>query len=241
MESQISLLKMMTMDEADLNIWTLRFTITKDYINLQDLSTNIKLDTPIQTYLENLNKTLFPKIICYRETSKGNKMHYHIRIGTSIWKQRKSLFDSIHKAFPFAKGNKIFSTKIVRLNGVTKSHLEKSLTYIAKEHNHIFSRGYSAEVLYKIQTIGSQWEDESKLPIYKKIILRHSLCEKSTGNNVVHSVLAFYKNEGRDYPTYFALTKILSNIKLELDAGYRLKYLMRGSRFYDNMEYELMN
>lgn len=241
MESKINLLKMMTMDEINLNIWTLRFTITKDYINLQDVSKNIQLDTPIITYLEKLNKKLFPKIICYRETSKGNKMHYHIRIGTLIWKQRKSLFDSIHRTFPFAKGNKIFSTKMVRVNGVTKSHLEKSLTYIAKEQTRIFTRGYSAEVLGKIEDIGSQWEDESKLPIYKKVILRHSLSEKSTGSHVVHSVLAFYQNEGRDYPTYFALTKILSNIKLELDAGYRQKYLMRGARFYDNMEYDLGN
>ena len=241
MESKISLIKMMTMDEGNLNIWTIRFTITKDYINLQDMSKNVKLDTPIQTYLEKLNKKQFPKIICYRETSKGNKMHYHIRIGTLIWKQRKSLFDSIHKTFPFAKGNKIFSTKMVRVNGVTKSHLEKSLTYIAKEQNHIFSRGYSAEVLAKIENTGSQWEDESKLPIYKKIILRHSLCDRNTGSQVCQSVLEYYKNEGRDYPTYFMLTKILSNIKLELDAGYRQKYLMRGAHFYDNMEYDLQN
>ena len=239
MESKLSLVKWLTMDEAPLNIWTLRFTITDDYIKKTNFESNYKIDQPIIDYLGTLNKTNFPKILCYREHSKGGKDHYHMRIGSLIWKTRKSLFDSIHKNFPFAKGNKVFSTKAVRVLGVTKSSLEKSITYISKDGNLVFQRGYSSENLEKFQAIGAQWTDESKLPIFKRVIMRNAITNKTTGDAVVSHVLDFYKDEGKDYPTYFNLTKILSNIKLAVDTEYRRKYLEGGARFYDDLMHNL--
>ena len=243
MQSEINLVKYMLADEQHLNIWTIRFTVTEDYNKMinNDPGTEGPPDpnSPIIKYFSNKCPKLFPKILFYLEVSKQGKKHYHIRIGTSIWKTRKSIFDSIHKFFPFAKGNKIFSTKAVRVNGVLKSSPEKSITYISKDKNLIFSRGYSGEAIAKFEVVGSMWIDIKKLPIFKQIIHQKSITQQTPGHVVVRAVLDYYKDEGRDAPTYFNLQKTLTNIKLNVDPDYREAYLMRGANFYDNLEHSL--
>lgn len=247
MESEINMIKYLIQDEQHLNVWTIRFTITEDYKKICPSPEPLVLnggpwnrDVPIKAYLSNLNESLFPKILCYLETSKAGKLHYHIRIGTSIWKTRKSIFDSLHKKFPFAKGNKIFSTKAVRVNGENKSSAEKSITYISKEKTLIFSRGYDGEAIAKFETVGSMWCDIKKMPIYKQIIHQKSITQQTQGHVVVRAVLDYYKSEGRDSPTFFNLQKTLTNIKLTVDPDYREAYLMRGASFYDNLEHSLI-
>ncbi len=244
MESKLNIVKFMLMDESDLNIWTLRFTKTGDYIKL---TKNPNSNSPIIEYLLNLKESQFPKIVCYLETSKTGKEHYHMRIGSTIWQTRKSLFDSIHKKFPYLKdnakkkGNAVFSTKAVRVKGKLTSSLEKSITYISKDKNLIYSRGYSQEALEKFQEIGSAWIDIKKLPIFEQIIHQHSIDASTPGKHVCRAILDYYKSEGRDPPTYFNLTKCLSNIKLKVDSHYRELYLMRGAQFYDNLKDNLYN
>ena len=241
MESELNLVKYMTLDEAELNIWTLRITVTKDYTDYMADRSIKDVDAPIIEYLESLGKTIFPKILCYREESKSGKIHYHIRIGSTRWKTRKSLFDSIHKSFPFMKGQKCFSTKAVRVNGKKTSNLEKSITYISKERHRTFTRGYSTGDLDKFETIGSTWADMKKMPIFKQIIQRYDIRQSTGGTTVCMNVLNWYESEGRDAPTYFTLTKLLSNIKLEVDPEYRNLYLMRGAQYYDDMMHNLGN
>jgi len=238
MEESLNRVKYMTMDEAELNIWTIRITVTDDYKRYADISHN-DIDGPIVKYLGEKNSELFPKILCYRETSKNSKVHYHIRIGTTTWKTRPSLFQSIHKSFPFMKGQKCFSTKAVRVNGKKTSSLEKSITYISKDKLRVFVRGYSDESLAEFEKIGSQWLDSKKMTIFEQIIYRYRITDKTSGKAVCRHVLDFYKDEGKGYPTYYNLTKTLANIKLSVDQDYRTKYLMRGAHYYDNMAYEL--
>lgn len=239
MEASLNSVKFLTMDESNLNIWTLRITVTKAYTEYLEKESLENPDQPIIQYLGKKNEQMFPKILCYREESKSHKIHYHIRIGSTHWKTRKSLFDSIHKSFPFMKGQKCFTTKAVRVNGKKTSNLEKSITYISKERLRIFTRGYSAENLEKFETIGSEWLDVKKLPIFKQIIHRFSITATTNGSTVCSNVLAYYQDEGKDYPTYFNLTKILSNIKLDVDPEYRKQYLMRGAQLYDDMMHNL--
>lgn len=239
MEASLNLVKFLTLDESDLNIWTLRITVTKAYMEYIAERSFTGLNAPIIEYLESLAKTIFPKILCYREESKNQKVHYHIRIGSTRWKTRKSLFDSIHKSFPFMKGQKCFATKAVRVNGKKTSSLEKSITYISKERHRTFSRGYSLENLDKFETIGSEWLDMKKMPIFKQIIHRYEIKKSTKGSTVCANVLSYYKDEGKDSPSYFTLTKLLSNIKLEVDPEYRNLYLMRGAQYYDDMMHNL--
>lgn len=239
MEALLNTVKFLTMDESDLNIWTLRITVTKAYTEYLEKESIEDPDQPIIHYLGKKNEQMFPKILCYREKSKSNKIHYHLRIGSTVWKTRKSLFDSIHKTFPFMKGQKCFTTKAVRVNGKKTSNLEKSITYISKERLRIFTRGYSSEDLDTFENIGAQWLDISKLPIFKQIIHRFGITAHTNGSVVCSNVLAYYKDEGKDFPTYFTLTKLLSNIKLDVDPEYRKKYLMRGAQFYDDMMHNL--
>lgn len=239
MEASLNLVKFLTMDESDLNIWTLRITVTKAYTEYCESQSFSDCDKPIIEFLQQKDKNIFPKILCYREESKKHKIHYHLRIGSTRWKTRKSLFDSIHKSFPFMKGQKCFTTKAVIVNGKKTSNLEKSITYISKERLRIFTRGYSPENLDKFETIGSEWLDVKKLPIFKQIVHRFGITSSTNGATVCANVLDYYKDEGRDLPSYFNLTKILSNIKLEVDSEYKKLYLMRGAQLYDDMMHNL--
>ena len=133
------------------------------------------------------------------------------------------------------KGQKCFSTKAVRVNGKKTSSLEKSITYISKERLRIYTRGYTQKNLELFELIGSEWLDVTKLPVYKQIIHRYSIKQSTDGDTVCAAVLAYYEDEGKGYPTYFNLTKILSNIKLEVDPIYRKAYLMGGAQLYDDM------
>lgn len=247
MESRLNKVKFMIMDEYDLNIWTIRFTITNDYRQMinNDLA-EPNLHSPIIEYLLTLKEPTFPKIICYFETSKSGKEHYHIRVGTSRWKTRKSIFDGIHKQFPFTKngkqkGNAVFSTKAVLVNGLKKSSLEKSITYVSKDKCLVYSRGYTKEAMTTFQDIGASWIDIKKLPIYEQIIHQFNITGNTIGKHVCRAVLDYYKSEGRDPPTFFNLTKTLQNIKLKVDSSYRDEYLMRGGQFYDNLQASLYN
>lgn len=249
MEESLIRVKYLTMDESDLNIWTLRITVTDDYRNYLDVMGHVpsvirdycddRIDVPIVKYLSELPRDAFPKILCYREVSKTGKEHYHLRIGSTRWKTRKSLFDSIHKSFPFMKGQKCFSTKAVRVQGKKTSSLEKSITYISKDKRRVFVQGYSSENLAEFEKIGSEWLDSKKMTIFEQIIHRYRITDKTNGNSVCRHVLDFYKDEGKGYPTFYNLQKTLANIKLSVDQDYRTKYLMRGANYYDNMAYEL--
>ena len=240
MEASLNKVKFLTMDENDLNVWTLRITVNEAYEKyLSREWPQATPDAPIIKYLEEMDYKIFPKILCYRETSKKHVAHYHIRIGSTRWKTRKSLFDSIHKSFPFMKGQKCFSTKAVRVNGKKTSSLEKSITYISKERIRIYTRGYTQEALELFELIGSEWLDVTKMPIYKQIIHRYSITSEHHGHTVCAAVLAYYDDEGKGYPTYYNLTKILSNIKLEVDPKYRKAYLMGGAQLYDDMMHNL--
>lgn len=239
MESELNKVKYLTLDEASLNIWTLRITVTEDYRKYMADTSITDVDAPIIEYLARKDVKMFPKILCYREESKQKKIHYHMRIGSTHWKTRKSLFDSIHKSFPFMKGQKCFTTKAVRVNGKTSSHLEKSITYISKERYRTFTRGYSTGDLDKFEQIGSSWADISKMPIFKQIVHMYGIKQSTSGSTVCANVLSYYNDAGRESPTYFTLTKLLSNIKLEVDPEYKKQYLMRGAQFYDDMMHNL--
>lgn len=234
----IATIKAMTLDERDKNIWSLRITCTPAYTQLILLApTNSGFDYPMTQFLTDLNCIKFPKILCYRETAITGKEHYHLRIASTVWKTRKSLYDIVKKHFPMLKGNGAIGTQRVQEADTPNpsSRVQKSISYVCKDHHRVYTRGYPPETLAVFEKIGAAWQDNSKLPAYKRIIIDKGITDQHHGGVVVRHVLNWYKENKRDLPTPHALQKVLTNIKLHVDKQFHRQYLLQNVEFYDTL------
>jgi len=249
-------IRSLTSDETDYNIWTIRITCTHEYNKyVSDLNSCCQgdFDDPMIDFLDGFNLYKFPKILCYRETSRGGKEHYHIRVCTKSWKTRKSLYDNVQNQFPFLKGNGSISTQLVQLidndsvdaqeklqmEHPSATRIQKSISYVCKEHHRVYCRGYTLEALAVFEEIGSKWKDLSKLPIYKRITIDKQITDKDNGLCVVKRVIDWYRENKKDLPTMHNLQKVLTNIKINVDKKFQIHYLMQNVEFYDTLDFNL--
>lgn len=225
MNFDLAKLKKIVEPEKSFNIWTLRLTPIP----------HEKIDDEVEGLFRNLSQTKFPRIILYKE--KGKRLHYHARVCATTWATRKSIHDLITSAFPGQSGNTLFSTKKVFVRGKEYSSLTKSVTYIAKETDVIYTRGYKDEEIYLFEKIGSEWREIANESLHLKIIRTYNIdCTKS-GSSVVNNILEYYEQNKKDIPTNQQLCKLLHNIKYKVSAQYRKHYHDRASSFYDNLDH----
>lgn len=209
------------------NIWTIRLTPIP----------HVDIDSQVSILFSNLCESKFPKIILYRENPPRGRLHYHARVcADGTWKTRKSIHDFILKAFPGQKGNSLFSTKRVFVNCKEYSSLYKSVTYISKDTNLIYSRGYLEDHLQIFEKIGRTWREIKNLSMADTIIKTYDIDKHSRGHEVVNNILLHYESIKKDTPTNHQLSKLLHLIKYKLSLDYRRVYHDRAANFYNNLE-----
>lgn len=208
------------------NIWTMR--LTPAILNGTDPTDHV-----IKMYSD-LPESKFPKIIVTKEMKKDSP-HFHIRLCCVGWSTRKSLADYVTTWFPDQRGNKLYSTKRVYIRGKSFSSVVKSITYVMKEGDVVYSRGYPDEQLDLFHRVGSSWKDIKSLPIYKKIIELYNINVSSTGKYVATSIIEYYEKEHKDIPSRKSIQRIMFLIKWNVSTTFRQTYIMHAANEYDNV------
>lgn len=222
--------------EKCFNVWTLR--ITPDGRVPDDWVGEYHPRDVIVDMFNALPPAKFPKILVCQEMKKKIP-HFHVRLCCVGWSTRKSLADFVTSYFPDQKGNSLYSTKRVYVAGKSFSCLVKSITYVSKEGDVIYSRGYPDEELDLFHLVGSRWKDLKSLPIYKKIIHIYNIDDATLGKKVVTNILEYYDKEHKDIPSWKCIERLLFLIKYHVDSDFRVSYLNRNAYHYD--EFLLQN
>jgi len=230
--------------ENNYNIWTIRLSppypsSDSDYDGTSSLFDSDTEDE-IRAWLSSLPDD--SRILAFSETAKEHpwKHHYHIRIAMpTIWKTRKSIFDSIHTHLPQLKGNGGFSTKMVQVKGKQYSSIEKSCTYVAKDGDCIYSQGYSLTDLSLFTEAGQTLKNFSKLPLYIQIIKTYDIKKHHTGSTIVDQILEYYQDHSKEPPIFRNICSMLQRIKVKVDSQYRTAWLRTSAHYYDNLRDEL--
>lgn len=243
MDTDLTKLSYALNGETKYNVWTIRITPPKNVAAA--LAAHVadgfvhSMSCRIYNMFEGLQENKFPKILVYEETSQREKVHYHARVCClKTWATRKSLSDLFSSHFPECKGNGFYSTKKVHVNGKSYSSLLKSVTYIAKECELLFGRGYTDEEVKLIEKVGKEWKDSVSAPIYKKIIKTYNIDKRMKGSFVTRHVLDYYSKQGKEVPNYRQLCRILHLIKYSVDPEYRDVYKDAAAKHYDQMGHD---
>lgn len=148
------------------------------------------------------------RVLLFKEGgTEHQRLHFHARMETNL--KRAGLNKWIDRNFPLlkGKGNRCRSIHVCKLGNLIKDKsLLKSATYIAKEGDLMFSKGYKSNQVKKIIQIGQKLSTDSRLPLYKKVISYTQLIEKhdsfpTEGDLIIiqNAIERFY-NETRDMP-----------------------------------------
>lgn len=126
--------------------------------------------------------------VLYQEVSKGKKKpHYHGLIYVKF--QKSTLYRKRDQHFPELKGNKMLAFKKVYSSGVLLSEcVVKAHTYIAKEGNLVFQKGYTNAEIQSCIAKGSHIHELKDKPIYVQIICFykiHNLTYEEVGKYII--------------------------------------------------------
>lgn len=155
----------------------------------------------------------FPLVVCYREKgTKSGKPHVHARIEHNINPMAWSRL--LKKELPFLFGNAKGHHWLVKQSCYTcisKTHkdpegLDKkyclhtsSFTYIAKEGQLVYQKGYTTEQIEEWINIGSSIKQVSQQKLHLKVISYSKLKHGDKFIQISRGILKYY-NEIRDIP-----------------------------------------
>ncbi len=155
----------------------------------------------------------FSKVLCFKEKgSKSGKPHVHCRIEHSF--NEMSWSRLLKKELPFLFGKKKGHHWIMKSNCytcVSKKHKDpegqdkkyclhtSSFTYIAKEGNLVYQKGYIESQIEEWINIGSSIKEITKEKLHKKIIFYSKLKRHTTMLEVSKGIQKYY-NEVRGVP-----------------------------------------
>lgn len=155
----------------------------------------------------------FPKVLCFKEKgTKSGKPHIHARIEIDNLKNEMSWSRKLKKELPFLHGAKKGHHWIVKTNCYScnthkdpTGELEKyclnvsSFTYIAKEGNLVYQKGYTQSQIEEWINIGSSIKLITKEKLHKKIIFYSKLKHGCNMLDISRGIKKYY-NEIRSVP-----------------------------------------
>lgn len=214
---------MSTLNEETLDgTFTMRLTPKKMQINAECGSCEAAAEDVVE-FLESLVENCkIKKILAFREEGAKVGLHYHIRVVTEF-KDRKSISDLVKKHFIIPKGkgrgNEAYSVRCCKEKDKT---IWKSATYIAKEGDCCFKKGYTqSEVNYFIE-YGKKLSTFKGLPKYEQIIIMYGLDKmKPDAKTIYESVIGFHKSKKLEIPPGHRINNLIHNICFKLSDTYR--------------------
>ncbi len=203
--------------------YTMRLTPSKMQINATKCEAT---SDDVMSFLEELSTNgKVKKILAFREQGTKVGLHYHIRLVTEF-KSRKSISDLVKLNFIIPKGkgrgNEAYAVRCCKEKDKT---VWKSATYIAKEGDCCFRKGYTlADVNYFIQ-YGRKLSTFKGLPKYEQIIIMYGLDKISQmslqGKIIYDSVIGFHKSKKLEIPPGHRIHNLIHNICFKLSDNYR--------------------
>ncbi len=155
----------------------------------------------------------FPLVLCFKEKgTKSGKPHIHARIEIPTLKNEMSWSRLLKKELPFLYGKKKGHHWIVKTNCYScTSHKDptgeqdkyclnvSSYTYIAKEGNLVYQKGYTQSQIEEWINIGSSIKQITKEKLHKKIIFYSKLKHGDKMLDISRGIKKYY-NEIRGVP-----------------------------------------
>lgn len=172
------------------NVFTIRLTPFKHY-TVSDIVTVFEHKTANMT-----------KVLLFQEGGgEHTRVHFHARLETQL--SRSGMNKWITRNFKLLKGNACRSIHTCKVGNLVKDkNLLKSATYIAKEGDLKFSKGYTSKDIKKLINIGQKLQQDSRMPLHQKVIAFNQLlpltCDfPSLGDSlmVTRAVKNYYEKE----------------------------------------------
>lgn len=212
---------MSTLNEETLDgTYTMRLTPSKMQINATKCEATSE---DVMAFLEKLSENVkIKKILAFREEGAKVGLHYHVRIVTEF-KTRKSISDLVKVKFLIPKGkgrgNEAYAVRDCKEKDKT---VWKSATYIAKEGECCFRKGYTlSDVNYFIE-YGKKLSTFKGLPKYEQIIIMYGLDKiKITGITIYDAVIGYHKSKKLEIPPGHRINNLIHNICFKLSDTYR--------------------
>lgn len=167
------------------------------------------------------------KVLCFREYGDKVGVHYHMRFVTT-YKTRKSIIDMLKSYWNIpkgkGKGNAAYSVRDCKTKDKT---IWKNATYIAKQGDCVFYKGYTLlEVEFfcnhaaKYQKMAGKlkWE---QIILFNKPNIMASLTNGTFTATVIETVIMWHQVKNKDIPALHAFRNIVHNISFALNKKYR--------------------
>lgn len=212
---------MSTLNEETLDgTYTMRLTPSKMQINATKCEAT---SIDVMAFLEKLSENVkVKKILAFKEEGAKVGLHYHVRIVTGF-KTRKSISDLVKVKFLIPKGkgrgNEAYSVRDCKEKDKT---VWKSATYIAKEGDCCFRKGYTQEDVNYFIEYGKKLSTFKGLPKYEQIIIMYGLDKiKLDGKSIYDAVIGFHKSKKLEVPPGHRINNLIHNICFQLSDTYR--------------------
>lgn len=167
------------------------------------------------------------KILCFREYGDKVGIHFHMRFVTT-YKTRKSIIDKLKEYWKIptgkGKGNAAYSVRDCKTKDKT---MWKNATYIAKQGDCIYYKGYSLlEVEFfckhaaKYQKMAGKlkWE---QIILFNEPHIKAALTNGTFTDVVIKSIIMWHQVKNKDLPALHAFRNIVHNISFALNPKYR--------------------
>lgn len=185
--------------------------------------------------LEILKTMKVDSILVAREVHP--RLHFHIRIHTT--QCRASVFKYKQKYFPLWKGrgNDVWSTHDCHRCKKHEQCSQRGLTYICKEGDIVFNRGYTEQEVETAITEGASLKphkEKTRITVAERIIKQGKWAEGvvPTGAEILDAMIRFYHNQGKFVPDRYEST--LHQIAMRLNAKYRASQYSAIQQRWDN-------
>ncbi len=209
------------------NVFTIRLTPFKHY-TISDIVTVFNHKTANMS-----------KVLLFQEGgTEHQRIHFHARLETEL--SRSGMNKWITRNFRLLKGNACRSIHTCKVGNLVKDkNLLKSATYIAKEGDLKFSKGYSTTDIKKLINIGQKLLKDSKMPLYKKVISYNQLlplkCDFPSLKDlekIQKSISKYYEKERNlPYPIGRIGKTLMAQILCTLSPPF-LEHQMRKERYH---------
>ncbi len=208
-------------DGIGMSIWTFRVTPSPH----QDLTL---IELRIQKFIHavtvcnlHLIEPYF-RFMLFKEKSKYQRVHYHARIVTAM--KKSSLYRIRKMVLPGLKGNGMFSFHPVYYNNELKDeNFIKSITYVAKDGNCIFTNYKDDEIKLFIEK-GKSFKKRTSKGKISNIINTYEI-KDFTKEAIVDYYVKYHKDNNLNLPCLFMAKKHIEQIELMTSKKAKRRYI----------------
>lgn len=209
-------------------VYSFRLSPNTWFIKLQTMAIALRLKSIAESSHFSNHIT---RMIAFEEGEDMGEVdrHYHVRVETD-YKTAQSIRDIIKKAFGSEMKNKL-TLAVPQHGGKTQYSVHdcklkdkkfwKGETYIAKQGNLVYQKGYTEAHVAKMIHWGRKLSSQAGVTIPRKIVLMKDITKGSSVVYIYDSIIQWYTDENKNLPDEKQMMRLIHNIYMLVSNPYR--------------------